>query len=476
MLNKLRQQLDNKEISAQELTEQCLNRIDATNEQLNSFITVTADKARERAEHAQREIDNGNASALTGIPYAAKDLFVTKGIRTTSGSQMLKEYIPPYNATAIERLADAPLLGKANMDEFAMGSSNEHSAYGPVPNPFDLKRVAGGSSGGSAAAVASGQAPFALGTDTCGSIRLPASFCGVVGFKPTYGRIPRTGVIAMASSLDTVGTFTRTVEDAAIVLQELAGQDGFDSTVTDAPLNAFDDNTEHVKGMTLGIPKEYLDLEGLSDGVRAVFEKTIATVQTLGVTVKEVSLPHTRYALPAYYVLCPAEVSSNMARYDGMQYGVPCPDAQSLDEVFALTREHGFGEEVKRRILTGAFCLSAGHVDEFYTKAQQVRTLVALDFENVFADVDALLTPAAPSAAFALGAREQDPLAMYATDVFAAPSSLSGHPAISLPMGDIDGLPVGLQVIGRKKQDMQLLGISHAIEQKMAIAPFSPVV
>jgi aspartyl-tRNA(Asn)/glutamyl-tRNA(Gln) amidotransferase subunit A len=471
MLSKLRKQLDDKEISVVELTDQFLDRVEETNETLNSFITVSAEKARERAEHAQQEIDNGNGGSLTGIPYAAKDLFVTKGIRTTSGSKMLTDYVPPYNATAVERLHDSPLLGKANMDEFAMGSSNEHSAYGPVLNPFHLKRVAGGSSGGSAAAVASGQAPFTLGTDTCGSIRLPASFCGIVGFKPTYGRIPRTGVISMASSLDTVGPMTGTVKDAAMILDALAGPDQLDTTALQESGESFVPQDSSLKGKTVGVPKEYVELEGLDPSVRELFDATITKLQAAGATIKEISLPHTAYGLATYYVLCPAEVHSNMARFDGIQYGTPHPDAQSLDDVFAMTREAGFGDEVKRRILTGAFCLSAGHVDAFYKKAQQVRTLVIQDFTTAFQDVDVIASPAASSTAFELGDKIDDPLAMYATDVYAAPSSLAGVPALSMPMGDVDGLPVGLQLIGDHLQEKELLSTAHAIEQELSITP-----
>lgn len=476
MLKELRQQLDNKEISARELTDQYLTRINETNDKLNSFITVTEEHAHERADHAQREIDNGNASALTGIPYAAKDLFCTKGIRTTSASKMLTDYKAPYDATVIHRLRESVMLGKTNMDEFAMGSSNEHSAYGPVPNPFDLGRVAGGSSGGSGVAVASGQAPFALGTDTCGSIRLPASFTGVVGFKPTYGRISRHGVIAMASSLDTVGPMTRTVEDTAIVLQALAGPDGFDTTAIPNDPENYLPTDDGIKGKTLGVPKEYMELEGLDPQIRELFQKTVEKIQSMGVTIKEVSLPHTHYALPTYYVLCPAEVSSNMSRFDGMQYGTPHKDALSLDDVFAMTRDVGFGDEVKRRILTGTFCLSAGHVDGYYKKAQQVRTLIIRDFEAVFTEVDAILSPAAASTAFALGDRIENPLAMYATDVYAAPSSLAGVPAMSLPMGGVDGLPVGLQLIAPHFGEKELIQVAHSIEQELSIDPFTPVV
>lgn len=471
MIKELRQKLDNKEISAVELTKQYLDRIQKTNEQLNSFITITEEHALERAEHAQRTIDEGSAGLFTGIPYAAKDLFCTKGIRTTAASKILDNYIPPYSATVIERLDDAVMLGKVNLDEFAMGSSNEHSAYGPVPNPIDLTRVAGGSSGGSAASVASGQAVFALATDTCGSTRLPAAFCGVVGFKPTYGRIPRYGVIAMASSLDTVGTITSSVEDAALVLNALAGPDQLDTTAIQEKAE-FDYTGGSIKGVRFGIPTEYLNLDGLAPAVKAVFEQRLSDITRAGGQLVEMSLPYTQYALPTYYVLCPAEVSANMARYDGIQFGTPAPTATTLDEVFSMTREAGFRDEVKRRILTGTFVLSAGYYDAYYKKAQQVRTLIIQDFDTAFQNVDVILSPTTSTPAFELGAKTADPLAMYAADMYAAPSSLAGLPTISIPMGSVDALPVGLQIIAPRLGETQLLTIAHAIEQELSLAPF----
>lgn len=461
----LRKRLDAKELSVRELTEQYLRRIEETNPSLNSFITVCADEALKRADHAQKEIDHGNQSALTGIPYAVKDLFCTRGIRTTAGSRILEQYTPPYNATAIERCTDAILLGKTNQDEFAMGSSNEHSAFGPVKNPFDLERVPGGSSGGSAAAVASGQAVFALGTDTGGSIRQPASFTNVVGFKPTYGRISRFGVIAMSSSIDTVGTLTSTVADAAVLLQEFAGPDGRDATMPQQPVDDYSSGLERgVEGLRIGIPKEYLSLEGMDPRVRERLEQVVERARESGATIVEVSLPHTKYALPTYYVICPSEVSSNMARYDGMQYGHRSPDAQSLQEVLVQTREHGFGPEVKRRILVGTFCLSAGYVDAYYKKAQRVRTLIRQDFDEAFRLVDMLLTPTSPTLPFKIGERQSDPLAMYAADTFTVPAPLAGVPAISVPTGVIDGLPVAAQLVAPQFQEQLLLRAAAGVE------------
>ncbi len=465
-LVELRKQLDSKAVSVREITGQYLKRIEETNPSLNSFLTVIAEQALQRADHAQKEINRGSQRVLTGIPYAAKDLFCTKGIRTTSGSRILEQYTPPYNATAIERCEDAILLGKNNQDEFAMGSSNEHSAYGPVKNPYDLERVPGGSSGGSAAAVAAGQAVFALATDTAGSIRQPASFCSVVGFKPTYGRISRYGVIAMSSSIDTVGTLTRTVEDAAVLLHELAGSDGRDATMPRHPVEDYThDLGRGLNRLRVGIPKEYVSLEGMDARVRERFEQVVERVQQQGAEIVEVSLPHTKYALPAYYVLCPSEVSSNLARYDGMQFGHRDPKATTLQEVLVQTREHGFGAEAKRRILIGTFCLSAGYVDAYYKKAQRVRTLIREDFDEAFRLVDVLMTPTSPTLPFRIGERQNDPLAMYAADTFTVPDPLAGVPAISVPTGVIDGLPAAAQLIAPQFKESMLLAAAAGVEQ-----------
>ncbi len=465
-LKELRENLDNKIISVREVTDYYLKRIEDTNEDLNSFITVSSEHIYHVADHAQREIDNGNQSALTGIPYAAKDLFCTRGVRTTAGSKMLNEYVPPYNATVIKKMGDAVLLGKTNMDEFAMGSSNEYSAFGPVKNPYDLSRVAGGSSGGSAAAVASGQAPFALGTDTGGSVRLPAGFTNTVGFKPTYGRISRYGTVAMASSLDTVGMFSRTVEDAAYALASLAGVDALDATTPDVSVdNYLTELTGDISGMKIGLPKEYFALEGLDPGVKKIFDTAVDRLSAAGVHFVEVSLPHTKYAMPAYYILSPSEVSSNMARYDGIQFGRRSKNAKTLDEVFTLTREEGFGVEVKRRILIGSFCLSSGSYDAYYKKAQQVRTLIKEDFDEVFRSVDLLMTPIAASVPFRIGDRDQDPLAMYLTDAFTCPMNFSGVPAISVPGGFLEGLPVGVQFIGNQFDEKTVLKVADAFQK-----------
>lgn len=469
-LKELRTQLDTKKISATELAEQYLNRIETADKEVNAFITVTPELAREQAAHAQALIDEGDGGPLTGIPYAAKDLFCTQGIQTTAGSRILEGYLPPYSATAIEKCRGGVLLGKTNLDEFAMGSSTEHSAYGPTKNPYDLTRVPGGSSGGSAAAVAADMTPFAFGTDTGGSIRQPASFCNVVGFKPTYGRISRYGVIAMSSSLDTVGFFTRTVEDSAYLLEQLAGHDPLDTTTPNVPLDAYmQATTQDIKGMKIGIPKEYLALEGLDPKIKTVFDQSVEKIQELGASIVEVSLPHTKYALAAYYILCPSEVSSNLARYDGMQYGKHSANAQSLEEVFMKTRDESLGAEAKRRIIIGTFCLSAGYVDAYYKKAQRVRTLVRQDFDTAFEQVDMLLTPTSPTLPFTLGDRTSDPLAMYMADIFTIPSSLAGIPGMSLPAGAVDGLPVAVQLLAPQFKETTLLNAAARIEEATSI-------
>lgn len=466
MLKELRTQLDAKKVSAVELTEQYLKRIEETNSMLNSFITVTTEEARAQAKVAQKQIDQGVQDPLTGIPYAAKDLFCTKGIRTTAASRILEHYIPPYSATAITDSKEAVLLGKTNLDEFAMGASTEYSAFGVTKNPFDLERVAGGSSGGSAAAVAAGQAAFAFGTDTGGSIRQPASFCNVVGFKPTYGRISRYGVVAMSSSLDTVGFFTKTVEDSAYLLNTLAGSNTFDTTTPEVKVEDYVAATEReLKGLKIGIPTEYMQAEGLDPQIKVAYEELIAKLEKEGAKIQEVSLPHTNYALATYYVLCPAEVSSNMGRYDGIRYGIPSEHAHTLDEVFTKTRDEQIGREVKRRVLIGTFCLSAGSYDAFYKKAQQVRTLVTRDFTNAFQSVDVLLTPTSPFLPFKIGERSADPVAMYLADLFTVPVSLAGVPAVSLPCSVVNGLPVGMQLIAAQFQESILLRAAAGLER-----------
>jgi len=466
----IRKGLDAKEFSVAEVADQYTKRIAATNPQLNSFITVVdGDHVAAHTAHAQAEIDAGNQGPLTGVPYAAKDIFCTRGVRTTGASKILDNYIPPYSATTIDKCRDAVLLGKTNLDEFAMGSSSEYSAYGVTKNPFDLHRVAGGSSGGSAAAVAAGQAPFAFGTDTGGSIRLPAAFCNVVGFKPTYGRISRYGVMPMASSLDTVGTFTRDVADAALLLEQFAGHDPLDSTTSTAAIESYSAAlTGDIKGVRVGIPKEYAAVDGMDPVIAKAYSDTRAKLQSLGAEVVDISLPHTEYAMATYYILCPSEVSSNMGKYDGMQYGTRAA-GKSLEEVFLNSREQGIGAEVKRRIMIGTFCLSSGYYDAYYKKAQQARTLIKQDFTHAFANVDVIFTPVTPVLPFLIGARTQDPIQMYLADLFTIPMNLAGVPALSLPVGSANGLPIGMQVIANQFKESTLLRVAHALEQALRL-------
>lgn len=461
----LRKILDAKEMSVAEVVASYRDRISAHDQDVNSFITQN-DETHVVEEGAQQAIYQGAQNMLTGIPYAVKDLFCTKNLRTTAGSNILKNYIPPYSATVIDRCHEAILLGKTNMDEFAMGSSNEFSAFGPVRNPYDPTRVAGGSSGGSAAAVSAGFVPFALGTDTGGSIRLPASFCNIVGFKPTYGRISRYGVIAMASSLDTIGTLTNTVEDAALLLNVLSGEDNRDATALARGQEDFTRLLSHgMKGMRIGIPKEFRDMKGCDAEILARYEESISHCAQAGAAIVDVALPHTQYALSTYYVLVPSEVSSNLARYDGMQFGERADTMNELEHVIEQTREEGFGPEAKRRIMIGTFCLSSGFVDAYYNTAQKVRTVISQEFDRVFTNVDVLFSPVSPTAAFRLGERLNDPVKMYLTDTFALPSSLAGLPAISLPAGFVGGLPVGMQFIAPQYQEAKLLGIAHDFSQ-----------
>ncbi len=468
-IRELRKQLDDKKVSVKEVVDHYLKRITQTNSDLNSFITVDTKHAREHAEHAQAEIDNNNQSPLTGIPYAVKDIFCTRGLRTTAGSRILNEYVPPYSATSVERCKDAVLLGKTNCDEFAQGASNEYSAFGPAKNPYDLERVPGGSSGGSAVSVASGQALFALGTDTGGSTRLPAGFCNVVGFKPTYGRISRYGVISMASSFDTVSIFSRSVADSAYVLRELAGEDPLDSTTPRVPVDDYVHEIEQsIQGLRIGVPKEAIELEGLDPHVRTIHDETVKLLSGLGAEVVEVSLPHImKYGLATYYILIPSEVSSNMARFDGMQYGEPAAGAETLEQAFVRTRQLGFGPEVRRRVMTGTFCLSAGYVDAYYKKAQKVRTLIREDFAEAFRVVDLLFMPTSSTPPFKIGAQDQDPIAMYLADIFMVPATLAGVPAISLPAGAVGNLPIGMQLIGPQFKDSVVLRAAHALEQEI---------
>ena len=456
-----------KEISSVELTRSFLQRIEEVDDRLSAYITVTADAALQQAQEADRRIAAGESTALTGIPMQIKDLLCTEGTTTTCASRMLEGYVPVYNATAVGRLREqgTVLLGKGNMDEFGMGSSTENSAFFPTRNPWDTERVPGGSSGGSAAAVAAGEAAFALGTDTGGSIRQPASFCGVTGLKPTYGRVSRYGLVAYASSLDQVGPIARDAADCAMILEAIAGQDRFDATSLPVPVPDYRAGlTGDISGVRVGVPSEYF-AEGMDAGVRAAVTAAIDRLADLGAELREVSLPTTEYALACYYIIAPSECSANLARYDGVKYGYSHQGDGDMWEAMERTRQHGFGPEVKRRIMLGAFALSSGYYDAYYHKAQQVRTLIREDFDRVFQEVDALAAPVSPLVAFPIGERTDDPVRMYLVDVYTLPVNIAGLPAMSVPCGFSDGLPVGLQLIGPHLSEGWLLNIAHAYQQ-----------
>jgi len=455
------------ETSSLEILASCRSRIGAVDGRVEAFLARTDDLAAEQAAAADARIAAGDALPVAGIPLALKDVLSTRGVTTTCGSKILETYVPPYDCTAWDRLRGdgSVLLGKTNCDEFAMGSSNENSAFGPVHNPWDLDAVPGGSSGGSAAAVAAGEAVWALGTDTGGSVRQPAALCGVVGLKPTYGLVSRYGLIAFASSLDTVGTFTRSVRDAATLLSAIAGKDPLDATSLDT---ARRDHTqgldEGVAGLRVGVVAEALG-EGVEPGVRESVRAAVDRLDGLGASVGEVSLPHTDYALSAYYLIAPSEASSNLARYDGVRYGLRVDGTDSVD-MMTRTRGAGFGPEVKRRIMLGTYALSAGYYEAYYGQAQKVRTLIIRDYEAAFADFDVLVSPTSPTTAFKIGERADDPLAMYLSDVFTIPANLAGVPAISIPSGlDGKGLPVGLQLTAPVLEESRLLRAAHALEQ-----------
>jgi aspartyl-tRNA(Asn)/glutamyl-tRNA(Gln) amidotransferase subunit A len=470
--------LHKREISALELTRACLSRIAAVDPQLNAFITVCEKDAAEQAVEADRRIAAGGAPALCGIPLGIKDIYNTKGVRTTCASRILENFISPFDATAIAKLrADgAVFVGKANMDEFAMGSSTENSAFGPTKNPYDLERVSGGSSGGSAAAVAAHQCLGALGTDTGGSIREPASFCGVVGIKPTYSRVSRFGVIAYASSLDQVGPFAKTVRDAAIMLRTLAGVDRLDSTCSARPVPDYEKALSgDVKGLRIGVPKEYF-IDGMVPDVESAVRAALKQYQSLGASVHEISLPHASYAIAAYYLIATAEASANLARYDGIRYGLRV-DAEDHNSLYDLTRAQGFGTEVKRRIMLGTFALSAGYYDAYYLKAQKVRTLIRRDFEKAFETCDVIVTPVAPTTAFKIGEKMDDPLTMYLSDIFTISVNLAGLPAMSIPCGyDSVGLPIGMQLIGPPFSEETILRAGDAYERSGAFTRREPAI
>ena len=470
-LRELHIKLKSGNVSSREATLAMLDRIERTDERINAFITVIPEKALAQADEADKRIAAGNMGVLTGIPLALKDIFSTEGVLTTCGSRILNNFIPPYNATAYEKLKEqgAVLLGKLNQDEFAMGSSNESSAFGPVKNPWNAERIPGGSSGGSAAAIAARQVTAALGTDTGGSVRQPASHCGCVGLKPTYGRVSRYGVIAYASSLDQVGTLARDVTDCAIMLGAVAGYDPKDSTSVRTPVPDYCAAlTGNVKGLRIGLPKEYF-IAGLDSDVKAALENAIETYRLLGAEIVDISLPHTDYAVASYYLIATAEASSNLARYDGVRFGRRAEDAEGLLEMFSKTRSQGFGSEVKRRIMLGTYALSSGYYDAYYLKAQKVRTLIMRDFTRAFEKVDVILTPVAPTPAFRIGEKNNDPLQMYLSDIFTISVNLAGICAIVMPAGSsVDGLPVGAQLIGKPFAEETILRAAHAFEQATA--------
>lgn len=467
-LAQLSQALHARQISSLELTQHFLDRIAQFDNQLNSFITVTSEHALEQARIADQRFQQGEANLLTGIPFAQKDIFCTLGMRTSCGSKMLDNFIAPYNATTVEKLnaEGMVMLGKTNMDEFAMGSSNESSFYGAVKNPWDLQAVPGGSSGGSAAAIAARLVPVATGTDTGGSIRQPAALCGITGIKPTYGRVSRYGMIAYASSLDQGGAMARNAEDAALLLGAMAGFDPRDSTSVDLPVPDYRATLNHsLQGLQLGLPKEYFN-DSLNTEMAQTLETAIKQLEKLGAQIKEISLPNTHLAIPSYYVIALAECSSNLSRFDGVRFGYRCEGADDLIELYKQSRAEGFGAEVKRRIMIGTYALSAGYYDAYYLKAQQIRRLIAEDFKKAFEQVNIIVSPTSPTPAFNLGEKVDDPVTMYLSDIYTIAVNLAGIPALSMPVGFIKGRPVGLQLMGNYFSEAKLLNIAHCYQQE----------
>ena len=465
-IGEVQQLLRDGETSAQELLYLHLDRIESADEDVKAFLRRTEPLAAEQARAADKAIKAGRAGPLTGIPMAVKDVLCVRGVETTAGSQILRGFKPPYTGTAVQRLFDAGvvMLGVTNCDEFAMGSSTENSGYFPTRNPWNLDRVPGGSSGGSAASVAAGEAMFALGSDTGGSIRQPAALCGVVGMKPTYGRVSRYGLIAFASSLDQIGPFTRSVEDCALVLETMAGHDPLDSTCADRPNDVRKGLDDGVAKMRLGVPREYFGVEGMEHGVKTAIEKALLVLQSAGAELVDVSLPHTDYGLAAYYIIAPAECSSNLARFDGVKYGMSEQDAQNITDAYMRTRRLGFGPEVRRRVMLGTYALSSGYYDAYYLKAQKVRTLIKRDFDEAFRQCDAIVSATSPTVAFPLGSRTQDPLSMYLCDVLTLGGNLAGLPGVSVPCGMSAGLPVGLQVLAPQWREDIALRVARAYE------------
>ena len=460
--------LEAKTFSSEEITQQYLDAIAKHDGNFNSFITVTPDQALAQARAADTARQNGSAGALCGVPIAHKDIFCTEGVRTSCASKMLDNFIAPYNATVVELLANAGVvtLGKTNLDEFAMGSSNETSFYGAVRNPWNTDCVPGGSSGGSAAAIAAGLAPAATGTDTGGSIRQPAALCGLTGLKPTYGRVSRYGMIAFASSLDQGGPMAKTAEDNALLLQAMAGFDHRDSTSMDLAVPDYRAGlNKDLSGLKIGVPKEYFS-EGLDPEIASAIEASLDEYRKMGAEIKSISLPHTHLAVPCYYIIAPAEASANLSRFDGVRYGYRCENPKDLDDLYTRTRAEGFGEEVKRRILIGTYALSSGFYDAYYRKAQQIRRLIKQDFDEAFKSVDIIAGPTTPNPAFALGEKVSDPVTMYLEDIYTIAVNLAGLPAISLPAGFTKGKPIGLQLIGRDFDETTLLAAAHQYQQR----------
>ncbi len=465
-ISQIQQGLAKGEFSSVEITGDYLAAIKTHNPTINCYISITEELALQQAKAADERIAAGESQALTGVPLAHKDIFCTDGVKTSCGSKMLDNFIAPYDATVIEKMnnSGAVMLGKTNMDEFAMGSSNENSYYGPVANPWDHQRVPGGSSGGSAAAVAAGLAAAATGTDTGGSIRQPAALCGITGIKPTYGRVSRYGMIAFGSSLDQGGAFARTAEDCAQLIQTMAGFDPRDSTSIDQPVPNYSESLDHgIKGLRIGLPKEYF-ADGLDHDVARVIEAAIDEYRKLGAEVIEVSLPNTNLSIPVYYVVALAECSSNLSRFDGVRFGHRCENPKDLEDLYKRSRGEGFGEEVKRRIMLGTYALSAGYYDAYYLKAQQLRRLIKQDFERAFEQVDIIACPTTPEIAFKLGDKTDDPVSMYLQDIYTISLNLAGLPGMSIPAGFSQGMPVGLQLIGNYFDEARLLNTAHQFQ------------
>jgi aspartyl-tRNA(Asn)/glutamyl-tRNA(Gln) amidotransferase subunit A len=471
-IHELQGKIRKKEVSAREIVDDVFKRIDAVEGKVHSYITLMRESAYEAAESADRDIRAKKINTLTGIPVALKDIMCTRGVRTTCGSRILHNFTPPYDATVVKKLkeAGAVFVGKANMDEFAMGSSTETSWFGVTRNPWDLGRIPGGSSGGSASAVAADECIAATGSDTGGSIRQPAALCGIVGLKPTYGRVSRFGLIAFASSLDQIGPFTKDVEDCAIMMNVIAGYDPMEST--SVPMEVPDYQSfigKDIRGWTVGIPKEYF-IEGIDPEVEGAVRKTIAVIEGLGAKCVDISLPHTEYCLAVYYVIAPAEASSNLARYDGVKYGYRSADGRDLLEMYKKTRSEGFGAEVKRRIMIGTYALSSGYYDAYYKKASQVRTLIKRDFQEAFKTCDVIVTPTSPTPAFRIGEKTDDPLQMYLSDIFTISTNLAGIPGISVPCGYTkSGLPIGVQFLAGHFEEGKILQVAHAYEKHSGI-------